>query len=259
VSWRAACSRLICAGMKIERIVLPERLDVMSADDPVARRSRGDLRRVHRALRTLTILRRAVGKLRLAGPPRSILELGAGDGSLMLRFARSMHTQWRNVEVTFLDRHDLIDRPTRRQFGFLGWDVRVLSTDVLDWARASSSPWYDLCVATLFLHHFQSAALEEVLRSVAARCRAFVACEPRRNGFSWSGSHLLGLLGANEVTREDGVTSVRAGFAGEELSVLWPRSEEWQVREYFAWPFTHCLVVNGSSGPGRIADDAPRY
>ena len=120
--------------------------------------------------------------------------------------------------------------------------------DALDWARASSDEQYDLCVTTLFLHHFQSPALEQLLGAVAARCRAFVACEPRRNSVAWLGSHLLGLLGANEVTREDGVTSVVAGFAGHELSALWPPSgARWRLREYFAWPFTHCLVADGRS------------
>jgi hypothetical protein len=233
--------------LKLQRRVLPERLDLMSADNPVARRSRTDLQRVHRAMRSLTILRRAIGMLGITRPPRRILELGAGDGSLMLRFALLSH--WRDVQVTFLDRHDLIGPETRRPLDTLGWDVKILSMDALDWARESSDQQYDLCVTTLFLHHFQSAALEQLLSAVAARCQAFVACEPRRNSWAWLGSHLLGLLGANEVTREDGVTSVVAGFAGHELSALWPASgTSWRLREYFAWPFTHCFVADGDSG-----------
>ncbi|MGA2366942.1 MAG: hypothetical protein ABSG12_15805, partial [Steroidobacteraceae bacterium] len=108
-----------------------------------------------------------------------------------------------------------------------------------------------LCVTTLFLHHFQSQALERLLYAIAARCGTFVACEPRRNSVAWLGSHLLGVLGANEVTREDGVTSVVAGFAGQELSALWPATgARWRLREYFAWPFTHCLVADGHSSVG---------
>ncbi|MGH8202050.1 MAG: methyltransferase domain-containing protein [Steroidobacteraceae bacterium] len=196
--------------------------------------------------------------------PRRILELGAGDGSLMLRLAQSLRPLWRDVEVTFIDRQDLIGPEVRKPLELLGWDIRVLRMDVLDWARASSDQQYDLCVATLFLHHFQSSALEQLLRAVAARCRAFVACEPRRNRSAWIGSHLLGFLGANRVTREDGVTSVGAGFAGHELTALWPRSyESWRLREYFAWPFTHCLVADARSGakdePTREADMAPLH
>jgi hypothetical protein len=181
--------------------------------------------------------------------PRRILELGAGDGSLMLRFAQSLRPPWRDVEVTFIDRQDLIGPEIREPLGLLGWDVQVLRMDALDWARAASDQQYDLCLTTLLLHHFQFSSLEELLRAVAARCRAFVACEPRRNRSAWVGSHLLALLGANEVTREDGVTSVVAGFAGHELTALWPPSgESWRLREYFAWPFTHCLVAEARSG-----------
>jgi hypothetical protein len=235
--------------MKLKRQVLPEHLDLLPIGDPVARRSRRDLQRVHRVMRSLTILRRAVGSLSMARQPRRILELGAGDGSLMLRFAQSLRPHWRDVEVTFIDRQNLVGAEIRKPLGLLGWDVQVLTMDALDWARASSNQQYDLCVTTLFLHHFQFSALEQLLGAIAARCRAFVACEPRRNRFAWIGSHLLGLMGANQVTRADGVTSVVAGFAGHELTTLWPQSEEsWRLREYFAWPFTHCLVANVRSG-----------
>lgn len=236
--------------MKLQRQVLPEHLDVLPIGDPVARRSRRDLQRVHRVMRSLTILRRAVDTLSMTRQPRRILELGAGDGSLMLRFAQSLRPAWRDVEVTFVDRQDLIGPEIRRPLGLLGWDVQVLAMDALDWARAASNEQYDLCVTTLFLHHFQFSALEELLRAVAARCQAFVACEPRRNRSAWIGSHLLALLGANEVTREDGVTSVVAGFAGHELTALWPPSREnWRLREYLARPFTHCLVADAHEKP----------
>jgi hypothetical protein len=247
--------------MKLQRQVLPEHLDVLPIGDPVARRSRRDLQRVHRVMRSLTILRRAVGTLSLTQQPRRILELGAGDGSLMLRFAQSLHPSWRDVQVTFIDRQDLIGPEIRNPLGLLGWDVQVLRMDALDWARASSDQRYDLGVTTLFLHHFQPPDLEKLLRAVAARCRMFVACEPRRNRTAWIGSHLLALLGANRVTREDGVTSVVAGFTGHELTALWPAGgQSWRLREYFAWPFTHCLVADERGGaegeparPGNMA------
>jgi hypothetical protein len=236
-------------SLKMQRRVSPERLDEMAPDDPLARRSRRDLQRVHRLMRSLTILREAVGMLPMTRPPRRILELGAGDGTLMLRFAQSLRPSWRDVQVTFLDRQDLLSAATRSQFGQLTWEVQTLTTDASDWARPPFERQYDLCVTTLFLHHFQSRALEQLLGAVAARCHAFIACEPRRNRTAWIGSHLLGLSGANEVTREDGVTSVIAGFTDQELSALWPRSDPgWQLREYFAWPFTHCLVASGNGG-----------
>jgi len=228
-------------------VVLPERLDELPEDDPKAERARRDLRRVHRAMRSLSIMQRAIDSLALNTPPRRILELGAGDGSLLLRLCRSKHRAWPGVELTLLDRQDLLTPAMRAQFGALGWEAEALCTDALEWATSARNECYDLCITTLFLHHFQTDALTLLLAAVAARAPAFIACEPCRNRTSRIGSHLLGLLGVNDVTREDGVTSVAAGFLDHELSSLWPRAPSWQLNEYFAWPFTHCFVARRSS------------
>lgn len=234
-------------GAAPERVVLPERLDALPEDDPKAQRARRDLRRVHRAMRSLSVMQRAIDRLALNTPPRRILELGAGDGSLLLRLCRSRYRAWPGVELTLLDRQDLLTPSVLAQFGALGWEAKALCTEASEWASSARDERYDLCITTLFLHHFQTGALTLLLAAVAARAEAFIACEPRRNRTSRIGSHLLGLLGVNDVTREDGVTSVAAGFIDHELTSLWPRAPSWQLYEYFAWPFTHCFVARRSS------------
>jgi hypothetical protein len=234
------------------RVVLPELLDDLPADDPQAQRSRRDLQRIHRVMRTRHTLQRAVEQLQLQRPPQRILELGGGDGTVMLKFAKRLATQWPGVELTLLDRQDLLSRPTREGFQALGWRVSVLTTDVLDWARAAHPARYDLCVTTLFLHHFDAPALRDILRTVAASTDAFVACEPRRDLWAHIGSRLVGLLGSNRVTRADAVTSVAAGFAGDELTEAWPRSgSDWALTESRAFPFSHLFLAQK-----RARDDA---
>jgi len=148
----------------------------------------------------------------------------------------------------------VLEDATRTQFAAVGWKARLLCVDAIEWAASASSQHYDLCVTTLFLHHFQSEALAILLAAVAARAQAFIACEPHRGHLSRIGGHLLWFLGVNDVTREDGVTSVAAGFADQELTALWPRAPSWQLQEYFAWPFTHCFVARRVGGSP--ADDA---
>jgi hypothetical protein len=75
---------------------------------------------------------------------------------------------------------------------------------------------------------------------VAARSAAFVACEPRRNAWTLLASQLVGVIGANKVTRSDAVSSVAAGFRGRELTQLWPAGN-WVLEETVALPFTHCF------------------
>jgi hypothetical protein len=227
------------------RIVLPELLDDMAPDDPLAQRSRRDLQRIHIVMGTLATLRRALARLRLSPRPRRILELGAGDGTLLLRLARTLAAHWPDVELTLLDRQDLIGRETREAYRGLGWHVSVVTTDALGWARTRCARHYDLCVTALFLHHFAEQELGEVLAAVAARSDAFVACEPRRDAWAWLGSRLVGVIGGNRVTRSDAVSSVAAGFAGHELSLAWPDPDNrWALQEWRAFPFTHCFSAH---------------
>ncbi len=228
------------------RLVVPELLDELAADDPRAQRSRRDLQRVHHVMRSAAILRRLIAKLRLAAPPRRIIELGAGDGTLMLDVARALKSRWSEVELTLLDRVDLLTHATRDSYRRLGWRVTSSCTDVLDWARdggADAAP-YDLCVAALFLHHFDGPALERLLQGIARRADAFVACEPRRDAPSRIAAHCIGLIGANAVTRGDALKSVAAGFRGSEIAAAWGEAgAEWSVEEFRALPFTQCFTA----------------
>jgi SAM-dependent methyltransferase len=226
------------------RRVEPEELDGLAADDSRGRRSRRDLRRVHVAMRSISNLRRAVAALQLAAQPRRILELGAGDGTLLLRFARAQRPRWNDVQLTLLDRVDLVSEQTDAGYRELGWQVSFLRADALEWAASRQTSSYDLCFANLFLHHFEPAPLILLLRAVAAATDAFVACEPRRSSIARVGSRLIVLLGANEVTRQDAVKSVAAGFTDRELSVAWNAAGgDWNLVEFPAPPFSHCLAA----------------
>lgn len=226
------------------RRVCAEHLDDLPPEHPQAQRSRRDLRRVHRAMNSVSILRRSVRGLRLAAPPRRILELGAGEGICLLRLARVLTPRWTGVEVTLLDRHDLLTEATRRAYRELGWGVTMLCADALVWAQEPVAQRYDLCIATLFLHHFDTASLSVLLTAAAARTDAFVCGEPRRDLLGRVASASIGLIGASRITREDAVTSVAAGFRGRELSTLWAQvAGHWNVAEFRALPFMHCFTA----------------
>jgi len=132
---------------------------------------------------------------------------------------------------------------------------------VLDWARADDAERWDAVVANLFLHHFDGDVLRGVLAGCARRADALVACEPRRSRMALAASHLIVFLGANAVTRHDGVVSVRAGFIGQELSDAWqagpPEGDPieppsaWQLDEYDDGLFTHCFCATLIGGRDR--------
>jgi hypothetical protein len=224
--------------------VRPEALDELAADDPQALRSRRDLQRVHRAMRSVSALKHAVSRLMLRAPPKKILELGAGDGTLLLRLAAALNARWPGVELTLLDRQRIVNSKTVDAYGRLGWEVTTVCEDALTWVRQSRMQRYDLCITTLFLHHFREPELRAMLQGVAAQSVAFIAIEPRRDVLAQMGSRVIGLLGTGAVTREDAVKSVDAGFAGEEITSAWPAVEKpWWMKEFRLLPFSHCFIA----------------
>lgn len=235
----------------LSRTVLPEGLDSLAEDDPAAMRSRRDLRRVHRAMGTRSILLRAMREMaaaRSAHAPLRMLELGAGDGSLMLGVAGALAKEWPRVELTLLDRQALIDHRTLDAYARLGWTAVPAAADVNDWAGATTDPLqrggagWDWVLANLFLHHFDAVQLAVLMRAISGRTDRFLACEPRRDRFALAGSHLVGAIGANAVTRQDAVLSVHAGFTGQEMTASWPSDDpRWQLHEHPAGPFSHCF------------------
>jgi hypothetical protein len=206
----------------MERVLAPEILDSLPADDPRARRSRADLRRINVLMGNARHLARE-----LPADVRTLLDLGAGDGAFAQRIARD------GMEITLLDRVSFSS--AARTFNRVTDDAHAF--------LEKTSQRYDAIIANLFLHHLERDALRGLLERVERRTGLFIACEPQRSRMAYAASRLTWLIGASAVTRHDAVASVRAGFAGQELSALWPRSGDWTLSERAAPPFSHLFVA----------------
>jgi hypothetical protein len=220
------------------RQVEAEWLDVLPADDPRAQRSRRELARVNAIMANASMV---AAPLRAGGVPASIVDLGAGDGRFALRLARALGKAPEGARMTLVDRQTGVDAAARRGLEALGWRVEPEQADVFDWLE--QAPPCAAVVANLFLHHFPDAELARLLGLIASRTRRFVACEPRRSQLAGVGARLLGTIGFGPVTRHDALASVRAGFAGDEVTTLWPRAPGWATEERSRGAFSHLFVA----------------
>jgi hypothetical protein len=217
-------------------------LDELPSDDPGAVRSRRDLRRLNLVMGHAGIIQRCLGEWK-GGSPGRILEIGAGDGTLMLRLARRLAGPWPRVTVILLDRQDLLSSGTKAEFKELGWAVECVQADLFDWLRTDASIAVDITLANLFLHHFRGEELREIFARLSARTHFFIGCEPWRSKVAQIGAGLVGLIGCNAITRHDARASVRAGFRDRELSELWPQPEGWKLREGRAGWCSHLFLA----------------
>lgn len=230
----------------MQRIIESELLDDLPVSDPRAIGSRGDLRRLNFLMGHAGILSRAFDRHQTESPFRSrplqLVELGAGDGTLLLGLARRWSARGVIAQVKLVDRQNLVSTKTLRAFAALNWSVESVATDVFTWLEQSSAD-VDVMLANLFLHHFSEIPLKGLLRLAAARTNLFIACEPRRSILALTASRWLGLVGCNAVTRHDAVVSVCAGFVGQEISGCWPAETAWELTEHPAGLFSHCFVA----------------
>jgi hypothetical protein len=211
----------------VNRVLEPELLDELPPDDPRALQSRRDLHRINWWMRNPQILASSLRK-RFTQAPRRLADIGAGDGDFSVQVARQLSGKWENIELILLDRKDAgagaIDRIKQNH-----WHAQFVVADVFEWLDRKDQ--FDGIYTNLFLHHFSSEQLEVLFEKISQRTNYFVACEPRRYRFSGAIRFLLWIIGCSQVTRDDGVISVRAGFRGNELTKLWPKGSGWKIVE----------------------------
>src|SRR5665213_1902303 len=227
----------------MERIVLPELLDVLPPRDQSALRSRRDLRRLTAWMRHPRVMARVLQKNLPDKAARRIVELGAGDGHFLLSVARRLRGKWPGASATLVDRLDVLDPQIGGQLKRLGWDVHAEIAEAAEWLRQPSSAAATAVIGNLFFHQFQTEPLAELLRLAARSARLVVALEPRRSWLPEIFGHLLWAIGCGPVTRHDGRISVRAGFAGRELSALWPDKKNWELIERPVGLFSHLFIA----------------
>ena len=206
----AAANKFAHRGWMMNRMLTPELLDFLPADDAEAVRSRRDLVRINRILRNAAWWRNTVAPE--IAPADRVLEVGPGDGSTPL------------IDGFTVDGLDRFPRPSHwpREAGwhclsaqsFCGWED------------------YDVIVGNLVFHHFCPRELRELGNRMARRARIIAACEPRRGRRFQIGFGMIArAIGLGRVTRHDGHVSIAAGFRDEELPhALGLDRSAWELR-----------------------------
>jgi hypothetical protein len=200
------------------RVVKPEILDHLPADDLEAMRSRRDLRRINFLMGNERWIVRTIQRFPEAAA-KGIAEIGAGDGVLASKLAR----MFPEATVTACD---LVAKPACIDDRVCWRQGDVLADDGL--------PAGGVLVANLFLHHFEGESLA-ALGKLCARYDVVIFCEPDRSALP----HVLGALLwplINRVTRHDMHVSISAGFSKGELRGLLGLDEDlWRIRETSTW------------------------
>src|SRR6516162_2217169 len=111
------------------RVIQPELLDHLPADDPGAIQSRRDLQRLNFWMGNARHMARALNSCLPPKSDRRILEIGAGDGNFFLEVAKRLSS---GGTVVLLDRQDLVKSATRKHLEEAGWESDRVCADVFE-------------------------------------------------------------------------------------------------------------------------------
>jgi len=227
----------------VNRIVLPELLDVLPPQDAAALRSRRDLRRINAWMRHPQIMVRALRENLPDRGGQHLVELGAGDGHFLLSVAKRLKGRWPDTQALLVDQLPVLNPRTRAEFRRFGWQARAEIAEAAEWLRQTRAQPAPTILSNLFFHQFQSPLLAELLRLAAGSARLVIALEPRRSWPARFCGRWLWAIGCSQVTRHDARISIRAGFVGGDLSALWPDSANWRLTEQPAGLFSHLFIA----------------
>ncbi|MFN7139176.1 MAG: class I SAM-dependent methyltransferase [Limisphaerales bacterium] len=228
----------------MKRVVEPEILDQLKPEDPRAIRARRDLKRINFWMGNARWIAKALQQAFPQSAPARLVELGSGDGSLLLRVARQLPWKRGHVHLSMIDREPAVLESTLAQYKELGWTVEIVAADVFDWLRRKQPS--DCILANLFLHHFSNEQLRELFSHAAAQTNCLIASEPPRSRMALFSCRLMPLIGIGEVALNDAYVSIRAGFQKDDLSKLWPKNKDWKLEERTAGLFSHLFIAQRS-------------
>jgi SAM-dependent methyltransferase len=169
-------------------------------------------------------------------PVVRVLDIATGAGDVPIRLFHKARRAGIGLELTGIDQSAAAVDYARQRAAAGGARVHFVAGDAL----ADPLPdGYDVVMCSLFLHHLDDAAAEELMRRMAGAARRLVLVNDLRRSrlgwwVAWAGTRALT---RSHVVHADGPRSVAAAFTVDEAATLARRAglEGATVRRRWPW------------------------
>ncbi|NRA48677.1 MAG: methyltransferase domain-containing protein [Phaeodactylibacter sp.] len=196
----------------------PEIMDDFEMTGEVLRDSLDQIARINRWLGgnhiTVDGVKRLVKDLPV-DQPIHLVDLGCGNGDLLRILARWGRRHGRTFRLTGIDANNYTIEYAQRlseDFPEITYRTEFLPSD---WLKTAD---YDIVLCTLFLHHFPTAQLLELLKIVHRQAKlGIVVNDLHRHALAYRLFQLITLPVTNQMVISDGLVSILRGFKRGDL------------------------------------------
>lgn len=177
--------------------------------------------------------------------PLRILDLGCGNGDLLRVVAKWGRQTGRPLALIGIDGNAFTVNYAERlsaDFPEISYRTEMIPSDYL-----KKEP-YDVVLCTLFLHHFATDGLLQLLKVITNQARiGVVVNDLHRSRMAYFLFNLLTLFIPNRMVREDGLTSILRGFKRRDLEQLNAQLPKMSSRIRWRWAFRYQWILRSKT------------
>ena len=171
----------------------------------------------------------------------SIVDLGCGNGDMLRKVAHFGSKNGYKFDLLGIDANQAtIDYAIQLSANFP--EITYKKEDVL--SKEFATHTYDIAMCTLFLHHFEDPIALDFIQTLLKNAKIGVVINDLHR--HWLAYYLFKLLTSvvgNEMTREDGLTSILKAFKRQDLD-RFSKKLNFKSTITWRWAFRYQWIIN---------------
>lgn len=176
----------------------------------------------------------------------TIADLGCGSGEMLRLLAQQMKKQYRNTSLIGIDANaNIVEYAIKQSKDFP--NISFYADDILE--QQFQQKKFDIVLATLFFHHFETSQLIEILRQLSRQANFIIINDIHRHPLAYySIKWLTQLFSRSAMVKFDAPLSVLRSFTRAEWIFILEQAGLTNYQINWRWAFRWQITIKTEKG-----------